>query len=95
MKKKLTLGKPTLRSIEIQILAILQPLFEGGIEILKIQPKRTDTGNMVLVGFRALNEPDVRRSRIFGMQRYHDCCDIWLEAPAIHQTTTTGNDGAA
>ena len=95
MKTKLHLGKPTLKSIEIQILAILEPLFEGGIEILKIQPKRTDTGNMVLVGFRALNEPEVRRSRIFGMQRYHDCCDIWLETPSTLPTKTTDTNSAA
>jgi hypothetical protein len=95
MKTKIQLGKPTLRSIEIQVLTILQPLFEGGIEILKIRPKRTDTGNMVLVGFKVLNEPEVRRSSVFAMQRYHNCCDIWLEGPSTPPTKTTETNSAA
>lgn len=93
MKKKLHLGKPTLRSIEIQILAILQTLYRGKLEISKITPKRTNTGIFLWVKFNT-NEPADPQSRIFAMQRVGECCDVWLETPASPHFKTSNNDAA-
>ncbi len=82
MKKKITLGKPTLRSVEIQIASILQHLFKGDIDIKKIQPIRTNTGNVLSAHFETAKEPGVPHIRIFAMQRVGSCCDVWLEGPS-------------
>ena len=80
-KNKLTLGHKTLKSIDLQVVTILQSIHGSGIAIRKIIPRRTDTGNYVCVKFNTPAEPEQTRSRIFAIQRIGDCCDVWLEGP--------------
>lgn len=92
--KKLTLGKRTIQSLELQITTILSSMHGGDIAIRKIIPQRTDTGNHVCVKFNTPAEPLQTRSRIFAIQRIGDCCDVWLEGPGSHYGQNPTNDAA-
>lgn len=82
-KSKLTLGRLTIQSIELQVTTILKSIHGGGIVIRKINPLRTDTGNFVSVQFKTPADPQLRQSRIFAIQRIGNCCDVWLDGPGI------------
>ena len=92
--KKLTLGKRTIQSLELQIMTILQSIHGGDVAIRKIIPHRTDTGNHVCVRFNTPAEPEQMRSRIFAIQRIGNCCDVWLDGPGSHCGQSPTNDAA-
>ncbi len=82
--KKLIFGKKTLRSIHLQVETILKPTEGGDVEILRVTPQRTDTGNFLFVQYSTAVDPQLKRIRYFATQRVGPCCDIWLETPANH-----------
>ena len=90
-KIKLTLGRLTIQSIELQVTTILKSI-HGRIVVLKINPLRTDTGNFVLVQFKIPADSQLKQSRIFAIQRIGNCCDVWLEVPESRfaQNSTKG-----
>ena len=94
MKKKLTLGKKTLLSIALQIESILQSLHNGEIEILKINPHRTDTGVSLLATYRTRLDPLIERRGHFAHQRVAGCCDVWLEGQAEMIGLNSSNNAA-
>lgn len=79
--KKLTLGKKTLRSLHLQLETILRSIHGGEIEIVKVKPQRTGTGNFILAKYRTMADSTVRDS-YFATARVNGCCDIWLENPS-------------
>lgn len=94
MKKKINLGKMTLRSIEIQITTILTTLNRTDVIIDRMKPVRYDTGNFILVTYHTVADPEVQRSRYFAHQKVRDCCDVWLESPPEFNNKQPGNNAA-
>jgi hypothetical protein len=81
--KKLSIGRKTMQSVEIQVSCILQSLHKAEVSIATIEPVRFNHGIYFLVGFHTSDEPDTHRSRYFAHQKFRDCCDVWLESPAV------------
>ena len=79
-RTKLTLGKKTIRSIELQVTTILQSLHRGAIEITKTRPHRTNIGNFAWITYRTAIDPELTLSCNFALQRVGDCCDVWLDS---------------
>ncbi len=81
--KKLSIGRKTMRSVEIQVSSILQSLHKAEVSIASIEPVRFNHGIYFLVGFHTSDEPGTHRSRYFAHQKFRDCCDVLLESPTV------------
>jgi hypothetical protein len=92
--KKLTLGKTTLHSIEIQVISMLRSLHEGEFEIRKITPLRKTSGSFVRVDFRTSSNPSKTHARVFAVEKVGDCCDVWVEPETYSHGKTTNKEAA-
>lgn len=94
MKTKIQLGKAALISVSIQITAILKRLFNDEINIIKIKPERSHTGNFLWVDFNLLSTPGVVLRRRFAMQRVNGCTDVWMDSIVEFETQDTDTNAA-
>ena len=78
--KKLTLGKKTLHSIQIQVISTLRSLHGGELVISKVTTLRKTSGNFVRVDFRTSANLGQTQSRVFAFEKVGHCCDVWLES---------------
>ena len=92
--KKLTLGKTTLHSIEIQVISMLRSLHEGEFEIRKLTPLRKTSGSFVRVDFRTSSNPSITHARVFAVEKVGDCCDVWVEPETYSHGKTTNKEAA-
>jgi hypothetical protein len=92
--KKLTIGKKTMSSVKIQVVSILQSLHKADVALDSIEPVRFDHGNYFLVRYHKKDEPKTLCSRHFAHQKVRDCCDVWLESPAVLARVPQGGNAA-